>query len=159
MTDGLSFSSRIYACLLTFYPEDLRRDYGADMALVFAEDLAAARRETGVRGTICVWRWTVGDFLRLALPCWISTPALRMPAISFALFAGMMPGILLAGLGHPANALPNFQGLRFALLLPLFSAPVIGLASLCACRRTRFASMRDGINGGEEHLPCLKLAL
>ena len=39
MTHALPLSLRIYDRLLVLYPEDLRRDHGAEMALVFAEDL------------------------------------------------------------------------------------------------------------------------
>ena len=49
-----ALSSRIYGRLLALYPQDLQRDYAADMAFVFAEDLAAARREDGVRGVFRV---------------------------------------------------------------------------------------------------------
>src|SRR5205807_1636717 len=56
MTDALVLSSRLYRRMLILYPEDLRRDYGAEMALVFADDLAAARRERGMRGVVRVWR-------------------------------------------------------------------------------------------------------
>jgi hypothetical protein len=42
MNSFLSFSSRVYCGMLTLYPEDLRRDFGAEMAGVFAEDLADA---------------------------------------------------------------------------------------------------------------------
>jgi hypothetical protein len=152
-------SARIYAYLLTFYPEDLRRDHGAEMVFVFAEDLAAARCEAGIRGLLRVWRWTVGEFARIALPCWLSTSAVRVHAISLAVFVGMVLSLLPGGAARTPNAHPVFYGLRFALLLPLFSTPFICLAVFCACRGSRFASTTNGVSGAQEHPPCLKLDL
>jgi hypothetical protein len=60
MTNAPPLSSRLYDRLLGLYPEDLRRDFGADMALVFAEDLDTARREAGLRGVIRMWRVRAG---------------------------------------------------------------------------------------------------
>jgi hypothetical protein len=139
----MTLSSRIYSRMLAFYPDDLRRNFAADMASVFAEDLAAARRESGIRGALRVWRWTAFEFLRLALPSWIATPAVRVRAISIALFAAMMLAILPVGLHS------RFYSFRFALLLPLFSTPLIFAASLFACHETRLDRL-------QENPPCSK---
>jgi len=159
MSDVLRLSSRIYAQLLNFYPEDLRCGHGAEMALVFDEDLAAAQRDHGMRGVLRVWRWTAGEFLRLALPGWICSPAVRVPVMSIALSAGMMlamlPGILPNGPGRPPNPRAVLYGLRFALMLPLFSTPFICAASFLAGRGAGLVSLRDAIEAadGYDDLP------
>lgn len=158
MTRAFPLSSRIYEGLLAFYPADLRRDYGEEMAYVFVEDLAAARREDGVRGCLRVWRWTVTEFVRIALPSWLSIPAVRVPAIALALFAGMMLSVLPWGLAEIPRGAPNFYKLRIVLTLPLFAAPFICLASLWACRGGA-ASMRSATDTVEEQAPCSKLAI
>ena len=139
---------RLYTRLLGFYPEDLRRDHGVEMAQVFADDLAAARREDGVRGAFRVWRSTAFEFLRLALPSWFAAPAVRVPAITIGLFAAMLLSMLPGGLLQPGEPGP-FPWLRCALLLPLFSPPLICLAVFCA----------DRASGVKEHPPCSKPAL
>ena len=155
MSDVLRLSSRIYAQLLNFYPEDLCCGHGAEMALVFDEDLAAAQRDHGMRGVLRVWRWTAGEFLRLALPGWICSPAVRVPVMSIALSAGMMlamlPGILPNGPGQPPNAHAILYGLRFALMLPLFSTPFLCALSFLAGRGACLISLRDGMDAGGRH--------
>jgi hypothetical protein len=134
MTNALPLSSRIYSRLLVLYPEDLRRSYGADMLLVFAEDLDAARRKAGTRGAVRVWRCALGELLRLGLPGCASSPAVRVAAISCALFIAMMGGVMTLALRHAPDAPTFFHAARFALLLPLFSTPLISLVSVWACR-------------------------
>jgi hypothetical protein len=72
-------STVLYTWLLTFYPEDLRREYGQEMALVFADDLRS-------RGPLRVWWNAFSEFVRLALPHTLSRPALRVPIIGAAFF-------------------------------------------------------------------------
>ena len=151
MTGVTPLSPRIYDYLLTFYPEDLRRDHGAEMAFVFAEDLAAARRQAGMWGVLRTWLWTAREFVRIALPLWLSTSAVRVHVISLALFAGMMLSLLPGDAGQAANVHPVFSGLRFALLLPLFSTPFLCLASYCACRGSSIASITKAVSGAQGH--------
>jgi len=67
----------LYAWLLNFYPGDLRREYGEEMKLVFADDLRC-------RGPLRVWWNALRDFLHVALPHTLSHPALRVPIIAAA---------------------------------------------------------------------------
>ena len=84
MTNILVLSSRIYGCLLRLYPKDLREDFGTDMSLVFAEDLAAASRQTGITGVIRVWSCTLGEALQIALPSQRDNPVVAIPTLLFA---------------------------------------------------------------------------
>jgi hypothetical protein len=87
MTGFLPLSSRIYSGILLLYPEDLRRDFGADMASVFAEDLAEAWTTRGFRGAGRVWFGTLGEVIRIALPRQLEKPAIAVPVASFAFCA------------------------------------------------------------------------
>ena len=141
MTHALPLSSRIYARLLVLYPEDLRRDFGAEMALVFAEDLAAARREAGMRGVIRVWRCALGEFVRFALPGHASSPAVSVPAIWFALSSVIMSAEVAMALRHSPHAPRPFHALCAALLLPSMTAPLMSLAIMWACRGNAITSL------------------
>jgi hypothetical protein len=128
MTTPLPLSSRIYQCLLALYPADLRRYYGAEMALVFTDDLDAARREHGLSGVVRVWRQTVGEFLRLALPGCLSNSGMRVPAITcLVTFASLLAG------ATPRVAPIPLQLLSLALL-PTSTLPIVVLLCLWACR-------------------------
>lgn len=142
MTNAVSWSLRIYERLVVLYPEDLRRDYGAEMALAFAEDLAAARREPGMGGVVRVWRCALGEFMRLALPSHVSSPAVRVPAISITLFLAMMSAELSVALRHARDAPAPVHAARALMLLPLFSTPVISLLSVWACRGKALISLK-----------------
>jgi len=62
----LNFSSSIYRKLLWVCPEELRRDFGADMELVFAYDIGAdSWLEGGIPGVIRVWRCAACERLRI----------------------------------------------------------------------------------------------
>ena len=155
MTNTLPWSSRIsaraiYGRLLLLYPEDLRRDYGADMALVFAEDLDSARREAGMRGAIRVWRCALSEFLRFALPGYASRPAVRVPVISSALSIVMMSGVMTMALRHAPHAPRPLQAVCAALLLPLFCTPLVSLVSVWACRGNAVMSLNLSQHTGEE---------
>ena len=138
MTGFLDWSSRIYGRILNLYPDDLRRDFGADMVLVFAEDLAAARREAGVSGVIRVWRLALGEVFRLALPCHAESPAVVVPAISFALSLVPFTVSLMARLLHLSGAPVSAPLLAHAMgcaVLPSAAAAAVSYASVRICSR------------------------
>jgi hypothetical protein len=151
MSNTPPLSSRIYARLLALYPENLRREYGADMALVFAEDLDTARREAGIRGVIRVWRCVLGEFLRISLPGCASSSAVRVPAISFVLCLLMLGGVTVMAMRHAPDGATYFHAVRVALLLPLFSTPFIALLSVWVCRGSEVISLHSSNGTGEEH--------
>lgn len=134
MIHPLPLSLRIYGRLLIFYPEDLRRDHGAEMALVFAEDLDAARRAAGWRGAIRVWRCALGEFLRLALPEFMSTSAVRVPLISTALFIVTTGAELLLAVRHSVQPASYFRADGVAVGLSMFATPFISLLAVWTCR-------------------------
>lgn len=134
MTKCLPLSSRIYGRLLVLYPDDLRRDYGADMALVFAEDLDMARQEAGMRGVIRVWRCALGELLRFALPGCASHPAVMVPAIWFAFSFAIMSFEIAMEMRHTPVVMTPFHAVCAALLLPALTTPLFSLVTIWACR-------------------------
>jgi hypothetical protein len=134
MTTSLPLSSRLYGRMLRFYPEDLRRDFGTEMAFVFAEDLAAARREAGFAGMLRVWRCALAEFVRLGLPGQAARPAIRVPVIVFALTYLTIAGEFVIGLAHKHPEARYLEVIGVALLLPSMSAFFVSFASVWSCR-------------------------
>jgi hypothetical protein len=146
MTNALPLSSRIYDRLLALYPPDLRRDFGADMALVFADDLATARREAGTRGVIRVWRCALYEFLRYALPASASSSGVRVPIISVAFaFASLGTELFLH---YTTNQPARFQ---ITGLLASFAPMLIPLGVVWGCRGSAVISLDLSYNLDEEH--------
>ena len=134
MTTPLPLSSRLYGRLLVFYPEDLRRDFGTEMALVFADDLAAARREAGLRGVLRVWRCALAEFLRFALPGHAASPAIRVPLIVFAISCLTMAGEFTIAYVHEHPETRYLGAAGVLLFLPSMSAFFVSFASVWSCR-------------------------
>jgi hypothetical protein len=132
------WNARIYSRILTLYPDDLRRDFGMEMALLFAEDLAAARLEAGISGVLRVWRCALREVFQLALPHRVSNPAVVVPGISFVLslvpFTMSMMGRLLHLYGEPVSAPLLARAIEWALL-PSAAAAIVSYASVRICAR------------------------
>ena len=135
MTCGVPLSLRIYARLMAWYPEELRRDYGADMALVFAEDLDAARQESGVFGALRIWRCAIGEFLRYGLPECMSNSAVRVPMITAAFtIASLFAGLLGRLAPMPLRAL-------CCAVVSDFTVPGVALLCVWFCRGSALTSL------------------
>ena len=91
----------LYEKLLRLYPEDLRREFGAEMALAFADDIE-------VLGAYRVWRCALGELLTVALPGQRSNPSVVVPALSFALAAVTQSAELWLGM-HQAHGMEDLS--------------------------------------------------
>jgi hypothetical protein len=60
-------SERVYRALLTVYPREFRREYGAQMRQVFGDLCREALRKNQKRGLVRLWILTVLDLGRSAL--------------------------------------------------------------------------------------------
>jgi hypothetical protein len=137
----LTLSSRIYAAMLPLYPADLRRDFGAEMTAVFAEDLADAWRNSGIAGAIRVWNSAAFDLVQVAAPALMEKPSVAVPVLAFLLS--------LAIVGAELMVVPR-RG-DFALEGALCAALVTALTS--------FVSVRVGESSAPQPLElprCLK---
>jgi hypothetical protein len=79
----IDWNARIYAAVLPLYPQELRRDFGAEMIEVFVEDLAEAWRNAGLAGAIGVWCRAAWEIVRIAIPRQLENPAVGVPFLSF----------------------------------------------------------------------------
>ncbi len=137
----LPLSARIYGRLLALYPEKLRRDFGSDMALVFADDLDAARREEGLSGVIRVWRCALGEVFRYALPEQASSAPARIAAVWLAQSIAILAFEFYLMLTRPLDAPTMFHAIFGALLLPANFMPLLAFASFWVCRDNRMVSL------------------
>jgi hypothetical protein len=129
MTSFIALSTRLYAALLPLYPLDLRRDFGAEMTSVFAEDLTDAWQNKGAPGLIRVLSSAALEFVRIAVPGLMQIPAIAVPLLSFLFGAAIISSELLLT--------PNRDD--FALGAALGAALINALTS--------FASVRIGESG------------
>jgi len=77
----------LYERLLLLYPEDLRRDFGGEMILAFADDLEAAWGDARIAGVMQIWWYALREMLTVALPAQRSNPCVLVPALSFVVVA------------------------------------------------------------------------
>lgn len=102
MNDLLLRSVRVYQKLLLLYPEDLRRDFGNEMVLAFAEDLQQAWGDARWAGAIQIWWYATRELLTIALPGQRSNPYVLSPAVAFAV-AAIAESTLLWLTTHPSS--------------------------------------------------------
>jgi len=116
MTRFVRWSARLYSGVLFLYPIDLRRDFGAEMAGVFSEDLADAWLNRRVAGAVAVWWQAVSELFRIGIPQRFSNRDLLAPAISlavhFVLIGGLLALATLAQEGIPKTIAHGFITLR-----------------------------------------------
>jgi hypothetical protein len=95
MTAFITLSARIYGAMLPLYPAELRRDFGAEMTTVFAEDLADAWRNSGIAGAIRVWNSAALDFVQVAVPGLMEKPSIAVPVLAFLLSTAVVGAELM----------------------------------------------------------------
>ena len=83
MNELLLRSARLYEKLLLLYPEDLRRHFGAEMVLAFADDMEAAWGDARIAGVLQIWWYALREIITVALPAQTSNPCVLVPALSF----------------------------------------------------------------------------
>jgi hypothetical protein len=59
---------RLFNWTLALYPRGVREEFGEEMALVFAEQVADAERHDGIRGAARVWALAIKEVVTVALP-------------------------------------------------------------------------------------------
>lgn len=118
----LQTSVWLYRKLLWTYPPDLRRDFGDDMAMIFADDLEQ-------RGAIATWRCALVELATIALPGLKSNPLVLVPALSFAFAAGSLSVELGCAIhfSPPMGAAKLLEQFRLAVFLPSTLDAVVAL--------------------------------
>ena len=143
MTRFFHWSLKAYRRLLTLYPEDLRREFGAEMLEAFEDDLLAECAAHSIRGTIRVWRIALHETIQIGLPAWRQNPALVVSAISTAIAVVTQSPLLILTIRRatqlnlrPGDATP--LDTLFALAL---GAALTALTSFVAVHRWKRASL------------------
>jgi len=72
----------LYTRLLIFYPADLRRKFGDEMADVFEAVLSDAVDEGGLTGVITPWGCALWELLAVAAPLRLASTTLMAGAVS-----------------------------------------------------------------------------
>jgi hypothetical protein len=139
MTRFLRWNLRAYRRLLTLYPEDLRRDFGAEMLEAFEDDLSVAQ---SIGGAIRVWRIALQETIRIGFPAWLQNPAVAVPAVSTAMYIVTQSSLILIVRRatrlnlRPGDATP----IDTLFILALFAA-LTALTSFVAVHRWKRAGL------------------
>jgi hypothetical protein len=64
----LEVSRKVYATSLVLYPNEFRREFGADMVEVFDEQVSEAYSRSGLSGLLRVWFSATIELVYIALP-------------------------------------------------------------------------------------------
>jgi len=129
MNELLVRSARIYERLLFLYPEDLRREFGVEMALAFTDDLESAWGDARLAGVMQIWWYALRELLTIALPALTSNRCVLVPALSFALVSLVQAGELYLSL-HQVTRVDLamlFDGIRLVVLLPSVLSAMVAL--------------------------------
>jgi hypothetical protein len=137
----LRLSLRIYERLLGLYPADLRRDFGREMVLAFADDMEAAWRGNGALGIVRVWRCALRETLTIALPAHKTDPCIVVPAASFALAACMQGAVLAFALHQTGKPLQGCL-IQTTVLWPSAATALIALVVSWMASRRRIVSLQ-----------------
>ena len=140
MNRFLRWNLKAYRATLLLYPEDLRRDFGAEMAEAFEEDLASECDAGNLTGVIRVWRVTLREFLQIALIRQFENPLLAVPVLAALVSLASQASIL-------ALALKRESALNFHVggSIPAEIAIVVLLPSLItACAAFAVVRRRKG---------------
>jgi hypothetical protein len=76
-------SRATYSGLLLFYPRDLRRRFGAEMAEVFEDSLREAVNCRSTAGMLSIWRSTLWELVIVAAPSHLASRSVMAGAMSF----------------------------------------------------------------------------
>jgi hypothetical protein len=144
MSQLLLHSTRLYERLLLLYPEDLRREFGAEMVLAFADDIEAAWGDARVAGVLQIWWYALCEIVTVALPGQRSNPCLLVPALSFLLVASTQSAELYLAYHQVAHvdALWLFDSIRFAVLLPSLLSACVGFVVTRVYARSSIAALQ-----------------
>lgn len=108
---------KTYRAALYLYPQDLRREFGNDMAEAFEEDLRHS-------GPIQVWSVAVRELLRIGLPGLMRNPAVAVPVLSAALNMAALTLELSLALLHPKSGITPSQVVAHVILIGFLTAPI-----------------------------------
>ena len=104
----LELSRKVYTTSLVLYPNELRREFGAEMVEVFDEQVSDAYSRSGFAGLLRVWLGAMRESVTIALPGRFAERMVPIVAVTAALalmawFAGYIGYVMetaCPGCGH-----------------------------------------------------------
>jgi hypothetical protein len=119
-------NARIYSILLSLYPAELRKDFGAEMVQVFLEDLEDSARTRGFFGAARVWRRSLKELLAIALPAFATQREIAVALMMYVLQEIYLGGIMVMAARHTSDVPKSIgPGIIFVMLyglIPAFTA-------------------------------------
>jgi hypothetical protein len=140
----LARSVWLYEKLLLLYPADLRREFGSEMTLIFAEDLQSAWGDARIAGVLQIWWYALRELVTVALPAQRSNPCVLVPALAFA-FVVMGQGAGLCFLLSQVTRLETsllFDAIRLVVLLPSLLTACVAFIVTRVYARSSIAALR-----------------
>jgi hypothetical protein len=136
------WSLRVYRCLLTLYPEDLRRDFGLEMLEAFENDLSFEHSAYGLRGTIRIWRTALCEVIWIALPAWLQIPAVAVPVVSAAVVLVLQSPLLIMAIRRATQASFRLESNPLQIMLAIgIDVAITALTSLVAVHHWKRAGL------------------
>ncbi|HTW64327.1 MAG TPA: hypothetical protein VME17_06905 [Bryobacteraceae bacterium] len=136
MREVLARSIRIYEQLLLLYPEELRRDFGEEMVLAFADDLQQAWGDARMAGVAQIWWYALRELITVALPGQRSSPYVLSPALAFLTTAMSESAIVWIGT-HQIAHVPEAQVAAMWISVLLASSMNAFVAFVVTCFYSR----------------------
>lgn len=142
MTRALCWSSILYRNLLRVCPER-REEFGAEMTLVFEDDLREACLDRGARGFICVWRCAASELLHAGLSRACAAPSVIVALTSFVASAFCFGGELALARAHALGSTSTMslaEAIWAVVMWPSLTAAAV--SSIAVRAGTRVAPLR-----------------
>jgi hypothetical protein len=96
MSKTLRYILGCYRALLWFYPPDLRRKYGNEMADIFEQLLQTEWTRRGARGVAATGCRAIGELFTIAVPRQLLSQWMIVTGLSLAISSGIL--VLLVGI-------------------------------------------------------------
>ena len=144
MNDLLLRSVWIYQKLLLVYPEDLRRDFGEEMVLAFAEDLEQAWGDARLAGVLQIWWYAIRELVTIGLPGQASNPYVLSPALAFLLAVFTESAFVCAGI-HQVRHIDSAvlaDAFWLVVLFPSLINAFVAFVVTCFCARCSMNVLR-----------------
>lgn len=149
MTRLVRWSAAIYSRLLYVCPEELRRDFGPEMTLVFTDDLTDSWQEAGMPGFVRAWRCAAVDLLQTGAPAAFRAPAILVPLLCCGATAICFGGELMLARAHSpiGSNPPILDAIRTVVILPSLAAALVSSTAVFVSARN---TCRPFLRGSSE---------
>jgi hypothetical protein len=139
MTRFVTTSARVYSRLLRLCPSELHAEFGEEMTLVFADDLADSFEHGGPAAAFRVWFHATAELARLAASNTLSIPGVLTSLIASALTMICFTAELAVARAHGPTRIstaPAYVSVILVLIPSVAAAFVAFIAARLALRTT-----------------------